>query len=139
MFSTPNTFKRFGDIGVHDVIRKSVTEHDVDVKILVNMEKDEAEIIQIAKKLAIENNCDKEGLLHSIEFRPVTNSLFHTKITTFIVDSTYSLTVEIKESGAAFQGFEESVGMATYSNNQSTVDSYATIFETLWTKAGFVT
>jgi len=139
IFSTSNTFKRLSDIGLLDVLRKSVAEHDVDIKILVNMEKGEEETTKIAKELAIENNGDAEGRLRSIDFRPVINSLFHTKITTFIVDSTFSLTIEIKDSNDAYQGFEESVGMATYSNNQSTVDSYATIFETLWTKAGFVT
>ncbi len=53
------------------------------------------------------------------------------------MDSAFSLAIEIKDSGDANQGFEESVGMATYSNNQSTIDSYATIFENLWARAGF--
>ncbi len=54
------------------------------------------------------------------------------------MDSAFSLPVEMKDSdGDANEGFEESVGMATYSNNQSTVDSYSTIFENLWARAGF--
>ncbi len=138
MFSAPNTFKRFGDIGIVEAIRKSALEHKVDVKILVNMEKGEDEITKITKELTLENNGVAEERNNSINFRPVMKSLFHTKITTFIVDSAFSLTVEMKDSGDnANEGFEESVGMATYSNNQSTVDSYATIFENIWARAGF--
>ncbi len=136
IFSTPNSFKIFGDMGILKVIR-SVSEYDVDVKILLNMEKEEDEFTKITKELALENDGVGERR-HFIDFRSVMKSAFHTKITTFVVDSAFSLAIEIKDSGDANQGFEESVGMATYSNNQSTVDSYATIFETLWTKAGLL-
>jgi len=138
IFSSSRTFKRFGDIGIVEVIKKSALEHKVDVKILVNIEKGEDEITKITKELTLENNGVAEERNHSIGFRPVMKSLFHTKITTFIVDSAFSLTVEMRDlDGDANEGFEESVGMATYSNNQSTVDSYATIFENLWARAGF--
>ena len=65
----------------------------------------------------------------------------NTQITTFIVDSEFSLTVEVKDNGDnnANEWFEETVGMAAHSNNQSTVDSYSAIFENLWDKAGIAT
>ncbi len=135
IFATPNSFKIFGDMGILKDLR-SVSEYDVDVKILLNMEKEEDEFTKITKELALENDGVGERR-HFIDFRSVMKSVFHTKITTFVVDSAFSLAIEIKDSGDANQGFEESVGMATYSNNQSTIDSYATIFENLWARAGF--
>lgn len=65
----------------------------------------------------------------SIIFHPILQSSFQTKITTLIVDSTYSLTVEMKDKVASF---DESVGLATYSNSESNTDTYTSIFETLW-------
>ena len=104
------------------------------------MEKGDDEIAKTKKELTLENKGVAEGQDHHINFRPVMKSLFQTKFTTFIVDSAFSLTVEMRDIGDdANKGFDESVGMATYSNNQSTVDSYATIFENIWAKAGFVT
>jgi two-component system sensor histidine kinase VicK len=138
LFSSFNAFQILRQIGILEIIRELASEHWVDVKILVNME-NEDEIIKISKELTIGYNYDAAEQNNSIRFRPAMKSLFHTKITTFIVDSTFSLTVEIKDNDDANESFEESIGMATYSNSQSTVDSYATIFENLWTKAGFVT
>ena len=65
-----------------------------------------------------------------INFQPILKPLFQTKITTLIVDSIFSLTVEMKDE--AKESFDESVGLATYSNSESTIDAYASIFETLW-------
>ena len=65
-----------------------------------------------------------------INFQPILKPSFQTKITTLIVDSTFSLTVEMKNE--AKESFEESVGLATYSNSESNIDAYTSIFETLW-------
>jgi hypothetical protein len=54
-----------------------------------------------------------------------------TKVTTLIVDNTLSLTVELKDdSKGAFE--EDAIDLATYSNNESNVLSYVSIFEMLW-------
>ena len=47
-----------------------------------------------------------------------------------IVDNSISLTVELKDDTK--ENSEEAIGLATYSNSESTVLSYASIFETLW-------
>jgi len=136
LFASFKAFQILSQIGLLEIIRNLASEHGVDVKILVNIEKKD-EIIAISKELEIEY---KNGTLennYSIDFRSAMKSLFHTKVNTFIVDSSYSLTVEIKDSDMN-GSFEELVGMATYSNSQPTVDSYTAIFENLWTKAGFV-
>jgi signal transduction histidine kinase len=48
------------------------------------------------------------------------------------VDRKYSLAIELKDDTK--QTTIEAIGLATYSNSQSTVVSYASIFETLWTQ-----
>jgi hypothetical protein len=48
-----------------------------------------------------------------------------TKLTTIVADREISLIIEEKED-------EDVVGLATYSNSESTVLSYASIFENLW-------
>jgi two-component system, OmpR family, sensor histidine kinase VicK len=50
-----------------------------------------------------------------------------------IVDNSYSLTIEMKDSTAT--AFDEAIGLATYSNSESTVSSYLSIFETLWVQS----
>ena len=46
------------------------------------------------------------------------------------MDNAYSLTIEVKDGSAG--SFDEAIGLATYSNSESTVSSYLSIFETLW-------
>ena len=50
-----------------------------------------------------------------------------------IVDKKYSLAIELKDDKKRTS--IEAIGLATYSNSQSTVLSYASIFESLWTQS----
>jgi two-component system sensor histidine kinase VicK len=54
------------------------------------------------------------------------------KVTILIVDRKYSLAIELKDDTK--QTSIEAIGLATYSNSKSTVLSYASIFESLWTQ-----
>jgi two-component system, OmpR family, sensor histidine kinase VicK len=54
-----------------------------------------------------------------------TNQLPSNRLNMVIVDNELSLVIEEKQ-------YEDSVGIATYSNSESTVLSYASIFENLW-------
>jgi hypothetical protein len=47
-----------------------------------------------------------------------------------IVDQKSSLTVELKDDTR--ESSDEAIGLATYSNSEATVFSYASIFENLW-------
>lgn len=51
-------------------------------------------------------------------------------ITALIVDTEMSMVVDIKDDSK--ETFEDSIGLSTYSNNESTVATYISIFETLW-------
>ena len=50
--------------------------------------------------------------------------------TILIVDRTVSFVIELIDDTRST--FEEAIGLATYSNNKSTVFSYVSIFESLW-------
>jgi two-component system, OmpR family, sensor histidine kinase VicK len=51
-----------------------------------------------------------------------------TKLTTIVTDRELSLVIEEKDN-------EDVIGFATYSNSESTVMSYASIFENLWAQS----
>lgn len=65
--------------------------------------------------------------IHNIEAKllPV-----QTKVTTIIADNELSLVIELKEDNK--QNSNEGIGLITYSNSESTVLSYVSIFEILW-------
>ena len=54
---------------------------------------------------------------------------------TVVVDEELCLTAEVKDTEDDFDSTVEVLGLATYSNSESTVLSYASIFETLWIQA----
>jgi signal transduction histidine kinase len=135
IFSTYYAFQILKRIGILKAIKKSIIERNVDVKVLINVEKD-SEIAHIKESLS-----RKEGLAEqklSINFLPLsTSQSFKSMITTFIVDSSFSLTIEIKDIGIN-DIIEESLGMATYSNSRATVLSYVSIFESFWLQTELV-
>lgn len=54
----------------------------------------------------------------------------HSSIISLIVDESLLLVVDIKDDSQEI--FEDSVGLGTYSNIESTVDTYLSIFEKAW-------
>jgi hypothetical protein len=122
LFSLANAFHLLEQEGIMEVIREASSEHNVIIRILVDVRKQD-DLKEIEEKVKWTRQSQ------SIIFRPILKSTFQTKITTLIVDSTYSLTVEMKDKVASF---DESVGLATYSNSESNIDTYTSIFETLW-------
>ena len=55
-----------------------------------------------------------------------------TKVSILIVDRKYSLSVEVKDDTKSTS--EKAMGLTSYSNSKSTVLSYVSIFESLWTQ-----
>ena len=53
-----------------------------------------------------------------------------TRIANMGIDRTVSFVIELIDDTKST--FEEAIGLATYSNNKSTVLSYVSIFESLW-------
>jgi hypothetical protein len=96
-------------------------EHRVKIRILVN--ESLKELIE-REQLFRKNNSD----LVEIQFL---DKQQQNKVMTVIVDKELCLTVEVKDGSDDDDSIVEVLGFATYSNSESTVLSYASIFETL--------
>jgi signal transduction histidine kinase len=125
MYSTANAFHRQERAGGIQLLNEAATERGVKVRILTPA--DEL-IVETARKLMMVQE-EAQQPHENIGIRYIQPHL-QTKVTILIVDKKYSLTVELKDDTK--QTSYEAIGLATYSNSQSTVLSYASIFESLW-------
>jgi two-component system sensor histidine kinase VicK len=117
IFSAANVFRGRQEYSEMLQLLKEASEHNVRVRILVDAN-------DPINKMIYNNTAREQS---NIQFLSKSTQ---TKITILIVDKTYSLTIEMKDSSATT--FDEAIGLATYSNSESTVSSYISIFETLW-------
>ncbi|MGB6527547.1 MAG: ATP-binding protein [Candidatus Nitrosopolaris sp.] len=127
MYSTANAFHRQERAGAVQLLKEAATERGVKVRILTP--EDEL-IVETSRKLLIMQE-EAQQPHQNIDIRYIQPPL-QTKATIIIVDKKYSLTIELKDDTK--QTSIEAIGLATYSNSQSTVLSYASIFESLWTQ-----
>jgi signal transduction histidine kinase len=102
-------------------------ERGVKVRILTP---EDEQIVETAEKLMMVKKRGQQPH-ENISIRYIQPHL-QTKVTIIIVDRKYSLAVELKDDTK--QTSTEAIGLASYSNSQSTVLSYASIFESLWTQ-----
>ncbi|MGC2574205.1 MAG: ATP-binding protein [Candidatus Nitrosopolaris sp.] len=126
MYSTANAFHRQEHAGKIQLLKDASTERGVKVRILTP--EDEL-IVETARKLMIAQKPQKPN--KNIDIRYI-QPHSQTKVTILIVDRKYSLAIELKDDTK--QTSIEAIGLATYSNSQSTVLSYVSIFESLWTQ-----
>jgi two-component system sensor histidine kinase VicK len=127
MYSTANAFHRQEYAGRIQLLKEAATERGVKVRILTP--EDEL-IVETARKLMMAQE-EAQQPHENIGIRYIRPHL-QTKVTILIVDKKYSLAVELKDDTK--QTSNEAIGLATYSNSQSTVLSYVSIFESLWTQ-----
>jgi two-component system, OmpR family, sensor histidine kinase VicK len=130
MYSTSNAFHRQERAGKIKLMREAATERGVKVRILTP---EDEQILETARGLTMEEQRGQGGqhTHQNISIRYIQPHL-QTKVTIIIVDRKYSLAVELKDDTK--QTPVEAIGLATYSNSQSTVLSYASIFESLWSQ-----
>jgi signal transduction histidine kinase len=126
MYSTANAFHRQERAGKIQLLKEAATERGVKVRILTP--EDEL-ILEIGRKLKMVQEARQPHEKISIRYIQPHSQ---TKVSILIVDRKYSLAIELKDDTK--QTTIEAIGLATYSNSQSTVVSYASIFETLWTQ-----
>jgi two-component system, OmpR family, sensor histidine kinase VicK len=112
MFPTTRSFQVYEREGVLNLINRQL-ENRITVRILLS-----------------EKDHPLQGAWHGISSSPnlqiqYTEQLPSSRLTMVIVDNELSLVIEEKK-------YEDPVGIATYSNSESTVLSYASIFENLW-------
>lgn len=119
LFSTTNSFYRAEQEGVLHVLKDAV-KRGVNVRLMAPTDDDTIKEIS-EKKLK-----EKRKQIH-IQYisKPMQNN-----IVTLIIDQAISLSIEINDD--AQNSFEQASGQATYSNIESTVSSWASIFESLW-------
>jgi two-component system, OmpR family, sensor histidine kinase VicK len=122
--STTNAFHLQEHEGGTQLLREAAKERDVKVRILTPTD----ELIEeTAQKLMTMQ--EEEQLHEKIGLRYI-QPHSQTKLTILIIDRKSSLAIELKDDTK--QTSNEAIGLATYSNSQSTVLSYVSIFESLW-------
>jgi two-component system, OmpR family, sensor histidine kinase VicK len=129
LFSTANAFRRQAKAGALDLLKEVATLRGLKVRILVHVDDGDNkakiiaanETIRQLKKLGI----DIRQIKREEELYPLQN-----KLTMLIVDQSLCLIVESEEDKEETSG--EEIGLATYSNSESTVFAYTSIFENLW-------
>ncbi len=118
VLSTSNSFIRYEKEGIIDTLKKRVNEDNLKVRILVEHNYEiQAIINELMKKYP------------QIAIRNLEKSI-QTKVNTIVADDELSLVIELKDDSQ--QNSNEAIGLATYSNSESTVLSYASIFEARW-------
>lgn len=108
---------------LQDLLEEETTVREVlprgmKIRILVPMDsKIRNEMVEKIKRLGIEIRDNKKAL--------------HAKFTNLVVDNKFSLTIELKD-GTKKPRDEESIRLATYSNSDSIIFIYVSMFESLW-------
>ena len=130
LFSTASAFQRQEKAGALELLKEAVALRGVKIRMLVPIDDDnnnEAIIIAAneTRRRLNELGIDIRHIKKEEELYPLQN-----KLTLLIVDQSVCLTVE-QEDGIE-EGLEEVIGLATYSNIESTVFAYISIFENLW-------
>ena len=103
------------------MVKKAATERGAKIRILTP---DDELIVETERKLMIQKEVQQPN--GNIDIRYIQQHL-QTKTTILILDKKYSLAIELKDDTK--QTSIEAIGLATYSNSQSTVLSYVSIFE----------
>ena len=116
IFSTSNAFHHQARAGALQLLQQAAARK---VKIRVLVPPMDKKIEQMQKQL--------KGL--GIDIRDNKKPL-QTKVTTLVVDKALSLTVELKDDSK--ETSEEATGLATFSNSETTVMAYISIFENMW-------
>jgi two-component system, OmpR family, sensor histidine kinase VicK len=116
---TVNTFNRFQNEGILDLLRNAA-HNGTKIRILLDKDiktKEEENIQRLTK------DCPNITMQHL-------NPSIKTQVITIIADKELSLVMELKNDSK--ETSNEALGLFMYSNSESTVLSYASIFETLW-------
>jgi two-component system, OmpR family, sensor histidine kinase VicK len=122
LFATRNSFYRAESDGIIDLLG-AARSRGINVRVLIKI--DDETMKDIPKDMI-----KKKHELINVNF--IRHPL-RSKITTFIIDQSFSLTVEMNDDSK--DNFSEASGLATYSNSESTVFTDYSMFENLWIQA----
>lgn len=130
IFSTANAFHRQERAGSLQLLRKA-TSRGVNVKILTPVDDKIKSVIEREEELLRLQKQEQDHRRQPIlNIRDIETSSLQTKISLLVVDSAFSLAVELKDNTK--ESSLDAIGLATYSNSKPTVQSYVAFFESLW-------
>jgi two-component system sensor histidine kinase VicK len=120
LLSTANAFYRLENFDLLSALMQQAVNHSVNIKILMVVDdKIKHQITQL-----------NDETHPKICFQFLHKSITSPNITSLLIDKEYSLVVDTKDD--AKERFDDAIGLATYSNNESTIATQGSIFETLW-------
>ena len=124
LLSTANAFYRLQNLGLISILMEQAANLSLKIKVLlVKDNKTNQLMIQPDEK---RSKIDFQ-FLHKAITSPSSNT------TSLLIDNEYSLVIDTKDD--ANETFADAIGLATYSNNGSTIATHTSIFETLWIQA----
>jgi hypothetical protein len=122
LFATMNSFYRAESDGIIDLLG-AARSRGINVRVLIKIDDETMKDIP-------NDMIKKKHELINVNF---IGQPLRSKITTFIIDQSFSLTVEVNNDSK--DNFSEASGLATYSNSESTVFTDYSMFENLWIQA----
>ena len=122
LFATMNSFYRAESDGIIDLLG-AARSRGINVRVLIKIDDETMKDIP-------NDMIKKKHELINVNF---IGQPLRSKITTFIIDQSFSLTVEVNDDSK--DNFSEASGLATYSNSESTVFTDYSMFENLWIQA----
>lgn len=122
LFSTVNSFHRAENDGLLDLLGEA-SSHGITVRVLIKLDD---ETMRDVSKQKIKKKHDRIN----VNFKM---GSVKSKITTIIIDQTFSLVMEVTNDSE--NSFRSATGLSTYSNSESTVFTYYSMFENLWIQA----
>ena len=130
IFPTSKAFDRQERIGIISLLKQVAREKNMRVRVLVHVKNLENSQELVQKQFPLKENYQQDSVYNmTIKFIAEHRSA-DLQETILIVDRTVSFVIEVIDDTKST--FEEAIGLATYSNNKSTVLSYVSIFESLW-------
>ena len=133
IFSTANAFHRQEYVGLMQLLKEVSDERGPRIRVLVPkdnlIEEKIGHMRQHQLHQQIKQQQQKRIAQQQMDIRYIEEHL-QTKVSVLVVDSRYSLVIEVKDDTKKTS--YEAIGIATYSNSKPTVLSYISIFETLW-------
>ena len=122
LFPTMNSFYRAESEGIVDLLG-AARSRGINVRVLIKI--DDETMKDLPKDMI-----KKKHELINVNF---IRQPLRSKITTFIFDQSFSLTIEVKDDSK--NNFSEATGLGIYSNSESTVFTDYSMFENLWIQA----
>lgn len=122
LFSTVNSFHRAENDGLLDLLGEA-SSHGVAVRVLIKLDDETMKDTSKQKVKKKHAQINVNFIMGSVK----------SKITTIIIDQTFSLVMEVTDDSE--NSFGSATGLSTYSNSESTVFTYYSMFENFWIHA----